>query len=257
MFHRPKSEDQDQTAAAPAVVQAAQAQPAAPAQPRPVAVQPVSTPEEKRMNTSEPKMPGRPLDIPGQSAGFQPVNPGLPPRAQFGYPGAQPAAPVAVPAAAAPAASAPVSDSRNPNQGRRLVIGQGITLAGEIEACDYLVIEGTVEAALKGASVLDITQTGMFYGTVEIDEATVAGRFEGEITVNGRLTITATGSVTGTISYKELSVESGGMLDGKISPLSAKQGGQKKESKPSKKGFRNDNEGDEGSLPFGNKVAAE
>ena len=28
--------------------------------------------------------------------------------------------------------------------GRKLVIGEGITLSGEIEACDHLVVEGTV-----------------------------------------------------------------------------------------------------------------
>ena len=68
---------------------------------------------------------------------------------------------------------------------RRLVIGQGITMSGEIEACDYLLVEGTLEAALKGAKVLEIASTGTFYGAVEIEEATVAGRFEGELTVKG------------------------------------------------------------------------
>jgi len=65
--------------------------------------------------------------------------------------------------------------------GRQLSIGQGITMSGEIEACDHLVVEGTVEAALKGASLLEITESGSFFGTVEIEEATIAGRFEGDI----------------------------------------------------------------------------
>ncbi|HRC26334.1 MAG TPA: polymer-forming cytoskeletal protein, partial [Alphaproteobacteria bacterium] len=103
--------------------------------------------------------------------------------------------------------------------GRKLVVGEGINLSGEIEACDHLIVEGKVEAALKGARVLDIAETGVFYGTVEIDEATIAGRFEGDLTVNGRLTIRATGSITGAIAYKELAVEAGATLDGKISPV--------------------------------------
>lgn len=122
---------------------------------------------------------------------------------------------------AAYAASPSTSASADP-KARRLVIGQGITLSGEIESCDLLVVEGTVEAALKGASVLEISESGMFYGTVEINEATIAGKFEGDLTVNGRLTIRSTGSITGAVSYKELAAEAGATIDGKITPLGAK-----------------------------------
>lgn len=105
--------------------------------------------------------------------------------------------------------------------GRKLVIGEGISMSGEIEACDHLVVEGTVEASLKGASVLDVSQSGMFFGVVEINEATIAGRFEGDLVVNGRLTVRATGTITGTIAYKELAVEAGATIDGKIGPMTA------------------------------------
>lgn len=112
--------------------------------------------------------------------------------------------------------------ANDPASGRKLYIGQGITLSGEIEACDHLVVEGTVEAALKGASVLEIAEAGAYFGTVDIDEATIAGRFEGDLTVRGRLTVKASGSITGSITYKELAIEAGATLDGKVSPLDAK-----------------------------------
>lgn len=131
------------------------------------------------------------------------------PPAYGGYPAAY--------AAAAPAAAGAVDP-----KARRLVIGHGITMSGEIESCDLLVVEGTVEAALKGASILEISETGMFYGTVEINEATIAGKFEGDLTVNGRLTVRSTGSITGAIAYKELAVEAGATIDGKITPLGVK-----------------------------------
>ncbi len=104
---------------------------------------------------------------------------------------------------------------------RLLTIGRGINMSGEIDACDHLVVEGTVEAALKGAKVLEIAESGTFYGTVEIEEATIAGRFEGDITVNGRLTIRASGAITGSIAYRELEIEAGAILDGKVTPLKA------------------------------------
>lgn len=125
-----------------------------------------------------------------------------------GYPGTAPA----YPGYNAPNAHANASD-------RRLTIGAGITMSGEIEACDYLLVEGTVEAALKGASVLEIAETGVFYGTVDIEDATIAGRFEGDITAQGRLVLREGATVTGTIAYKELEIEAGAIIDGKLTPL--------------------------------------
>jgi len=106
---------------------------------------------------------------------------------------------------------------------RRLAIGRGITMSGEIESCDHLYVEGTVEAALKGANQLEIAESGVFYGTVEIQDAIIAGRFEGEIIVHGSLTVESTGIITGAISYKELSVEAGAVIAGRITPISAGQ----------------------------------
>jgi len=119
-----------------------------------------------------------------------------------------------------------VEDGEN----RSLTISRGITMSGEIEACDHLVVEGTVEAALKGARVLDIAESGTFYGTVDIEEATVAGRFEGDLTVAGRLTVRAGGIITGSFAYGELEVEAGAIIDGRLTPISALQQQGKKPS---------------------------
>jgi cytoskeletal protein CcmA (bactofilin family) len=118
----------------------------------------------------------------------------------------------------APAYSAPESYASTGSD-RTLTIGRGINMSGEIESCDHLMVEGTVEAALKGAKLLEIAESGTFYGTVEIEEATIAGRFEGDITVNGRLTLKSSGVITGSIAYRELEVEAGAVLDGRMTPL--------------------------------------
>lgn len=105
--------------------------------------------------------------------------------------------------------------------GRKLVVGQGINMSGEIDSCDHLIVEGTVEAALKGAAILDIYEKGTFFGTVEIQEATIAGKFEGDLVVHGRLTLRSSAEVSGTIAYGELSVEAGAQMQGMIRPTSA------------------------------------
>ena len=180
--------------------------------------------EVKPMNTQESLAKKNASDVADKSATPQNRDVNIPGN-NFQRPGT-PAAPAAVPGrpaypgsygAGAPANApygAAVADS-----GRKLVIGEGITMSGEIESCEHLIVQGTIEAVLKGASLLDVSQTGAFLGTVEIDEANIAGRFEGDITVKGRLTIESTGEVVGSISYKELSMEAGAVIDGSVSPI--------------------------------------
>lgn len=99
---------------------------------------------------------------------------------------------------------------------RKLTVGKDISLSGEIGACDHLVVEGTVEATIKGGQSLEITDTGLFKGTVEIEDAIIAGRFEGNLVVKGHLLIRSTGSVSGDIYYGDLAVEGGASLNGTI-----------------------------------------
>lgn len=151
------------------------------------------------------------------------------------------------------------------SNGRRLVIGSGITMSGEIEACDHLIVEGTVEAALKGANVLDIAETGAFHGKVEIQEATVAGNFDGDITVKGRLTVKSTGTIKGNVSYEELAVEAGATLQGTLKPYKASASStnaeeEKSESASKKEAAKTSSKKEAANssseLPFADKQAA-
>jgi cytoskeletal protein CcmA (bactofilin family) len=99
---------------------------------------------------------------------------------------------------------------------RKLTVGRDITLSGEIAACDILVVEGKIEARLAEGRMLEITETGQFKGTVAIDNADIAGRFDGELTVHGRLTLRGSGRISGIIRYGELEVAAGGQVIGEV-----------------------------------------
>ncbi|MGH1398129.1 MAG: bactofilin family protein [Alphaproteobacteria bacterium] len=152
-----------------------------------------------------------------------PAVPAYQPAAASAYPGTYPGY-------AATAAANNAADEQAAEGDRRLTIGRGITMSGEIESCDYLLVEGTVEAALKGASTLEIAESGVFYGTVEIADAEISGRFEGDIVATGRLTLREGATVTGSIAYKELEIEAGAVIDGKLTPLQAVQAAAQKPS---------------------------
>jgi cytoskeletal protein CcmA (bactofilin family) len=111
---------------------------------------------------------------------------------------------------------ASVADDRNGAAERKLTVGKGLSLAGEITSCDVLVVEGKVEAKLTDGKMLEITECGQFRGSVEIENADIAGRYDGQLVVHGRLTVRSTGRISGTVKYGELEVNAGGQIIGEI-----------------------------------------
>jgi cytoskeletal protein CcmA (bactofilin family) len=104
---------------------------------------------------------------------------------------------------------------------RRLIVGRDISLTGEISACEHLIIEGTVQADRLSARRLDIPEPGLFAGKAAVQDAVIAGRFEGRLSVSGRLTVKSTGRVYGEVEYGTLEVEGGGRLEGQVGTIQA------------------------------------
>lgn len=106
------------------------------------------------------------------------------------------------------------------SEGKRLIVGRDIVLTGEIRACQRLIVEGRVEASLTDSRSIEISEFGVFKGSAHIETADISGRFEGDITVHGRLTVRSTGKVVGSVRYAQLEVEKGGALSGQLELLS-------------------------------------
>lgn len=122
------------------------------------------------------------------------------------------------PSAPAVAATPVVSEANAPvvEGGSKLTVGPNIKLKGvEITDCDTLLVEGTVEASMD-SRVIQISERGAFKGSAEIDIAEIHGQFDGDLTVREKLTIYATGKVTGKVHYGKLVIEEGGQLTGEI-----------------------------------------
>ncbi|MFO1049415.1 MAG: polymer-forming cytoskeletal protein [Geminicoccaceae bacterium] len=123
--------------------------------------------------------------------------------------------PVLAPMGREPKPTAPAEEA-----GKRLIVGQGISLSGEITACDRLVVDGSVQVTLNQTRAIEITESGRFTnGKAEVEEAEISGVYEGDLTVRKRLLIRSTGQVKGTVRYGELEIERGGHLSGTISML--------------------------------------
>lgn len=117
----------------------------------------------------------------------------------------------------------PFAGPREP-EGKRLTVGKDIKLSGEINSCDILAVEGTVEASLIGAKAIEISSGGVFKGNAEIDTADIAGIYEGDLIVRDRLTLRSSGKIRGTIRYARLEVELGGEMVGQVETLTTPVG---------------------------------
>ena len=143
-----------------------------------------------------------------------PAGMGMPPR-----PGA------AATAASMGLAGGAVTSRPTPAPERRtMVVGKGISLQGTVTDAELLVVEGTVESTMMHAAELQISHSGVFKGEVEVEDAEIAGTFDGTLTARGNLIVRATGKVLGVARCRRLSVEEGGQLSGRMEMLSQNAG---------------------------------
>ena len=113
------------------------------------------------------------------------------------------------------------SDDPEPRLGggpdaKTLTVARDIELKGDITECDSLIVEGRIDATLNEARALEIARGGRFLGTAKVQTATISGRFDGDLEVQRELRITATGKVTGNVSYGRLEIEQGGEVFGDV-----------------------------------------
>jgi cytoskeletal protein CcmA (bactofilin family) len=100
-----------------------------------------------------------------------------------------------------------------------VIVGRAVTLTGALSDCDVLVVEGRVDAHISSSRAVEITETGVFRGEGEVEEAIVRGWLDGDLTVSRRLLVRSTGRVTGNIRYRDLQIEHGGRIAGTLLPL--------------------------------------
>ncbi len=99
---------------------------------------------------------------------------------------------------------------------KQMVVGYGISVDGRIENCDRLVLDGNMNCELKDVKSLVISESGFFQGKGNIKEAEISGKFEGELVVDGHITIMETGQIDGKITYKSIEIKPGGKFTGQI-----------------------------------------
>jgi cytoskeletal protein CcmA (bactofilin family) len=97
----------------------------------------------------------------------------------------------------------------------KLIIGEGLFVKGQLDACKSLFVQGSLETSVE-CEVLKVSDNGELKGNAIVDEADIYGLFDGKLSVKGRLTVHAKGTVLGKVRYGELRVERGGIVSGDV-----------------------------------------
>ena len=101
------------------------------------------------------------------------------------------------------------------------ILSEKTNLQGELETPGTLTILGSFEGSIK-SKILEICKGGKAIGSVEAENVTISGYFEGELVCQNILTIAKAAKVRGRVAYGTLSVESGGLLEAEIFHLESK-----------------------------------
>ena len=172
----------------------------------PPAPEPSSVPTARDPDLAVPPFrPAAAVVPPAASAAATPAKPTIAP---------SPAARPTMPTAGRPTGRAEAGEKRV------LQLGKGISIQGSVTEAERIVIEGTMESQLLQCQELAISHSGVFKGEVQVEDADIAGVFDGTLTATGSLTIRATGRVLGVARSRRLSVEDGGQLTGRMEMLS-------------------------------------
>lgn len=106
---------------------------------------------------------------------------------------------------------------KKPIGGELATIGPTITVRGDIEGDEDLLVHGTVDGTIDlKENKLMIGEQGKLKATVCAKTITVSGEVEGDLNGSESVTVTSTGKVKGTITAPRVSLEDGSKFKGSI-----------------------------------------
>ena len=104
---------------------------------------------------------------------------------------------------------------KNKNPYGNLFIGSGVIAKGTLNIPGEAIINGTFEGELNAASI-NVMPAGVVTGKSVADTITVSGKINQSTTAKESLVIDSTGTLAGQVSYGEIEIRKGGVLQGAI-----------------------------------------
>ncbi|MGI9225932.1 MAG: bactofilin family protein [Woeseiaceae bacterium] len=103
---------------------------------------------------------------------------------------------------------------RDRSSGAATLISEGCKISGTITGnCDFQ-INGEIDGDCEIDSTITLAKSGLWAGTIRAGNVIIAGHVEGDIIANGRVEITDTARITGTVSGEAIAVAEGAVVEG-------------------------------------------
>ena len=97
----------------------------------------------------------------------------------------------------------------------KVIIGEGVTIKGEITNASEVQIDGIADVIIQTDN-LTIGSTGKLSGSIQTENADVWGNLDGDIKVSNTLTVQELGKASGKIEYSNLQIKLGGEVTGEL-----------------------------------------
>ena len=100
--------------------------------------------------------------------------------------------------------------------GPATLISEGCKVTGVITGDGDFLISGEVEGECDLTGSLTIAPNGFWKGSIDATNVIVAGTVEGDVVAGGRIEISDTARITGTVTGEAIAVAEGAIVQGKM-----------------------------------------
>jgi cytoskeletal protein CcmA (bactofilin family) len=97
-----------------------------------------------------------------------------------------------------------------------MIIGENVSVKGTLSFQDLVRIDGTFEGEVESKGKIVIGPKGFVKANLDLQEAFIAGKVEGDITVKERLVLRGRAEVRGNITAPLLSIDEGVSIIGQV-----------------------------------------
>jgi cytoskeletal protein CcmA (bactofilin family) len=95
-------------------------------------------------------------------------------------------------------------------------VAEGCRITGDVETSGPLVLGGTIHGDGHVQGALNIAAKAEWEGEIRAEQAIIAGKIIGTLTVTGKLEIGATAVVRARVSARSIAIAKGAVIDGEL-----------------------------------------
>jgi cytoskeletal protein CcmA (bactofilin family) len=103
---------------------------------------------------------------------------------------------------------------RDRSSGPATLISEGCKISGVITGSGDFLINGEIEGDCDLAGTVTLARNGLWNGTIKAGNVIISGHVVGDIIATGKVEITDTARITGTVAGEAIAVAEGAVVEG-------------------------------------------